>query len=243
MSSTIRSRKRGGIDEEKVQTYTSTSFVNTNSNNDDGLVMTRTNKILVILATLLFAVTMLSPSRNNGLMNEKQLRVITDSIEKQKDVLSKTYGELTSKVHFDVESLGIVTKGKHEEELNKVKESHNNEKNSLKSQHKEDINKLKENHNVVEGKLQVELSEKTTLHLKHEEEEKKMKEKLKAELGRLQAELDNGNPLQGNYDDKSGCIDRHESCGYWAHDKECDKNPKYMAFYCMKSCNMCDKQQ
>merc|ERR1712095_145547 len=117
--------------------------------NNDGDIITRTNKFLFIVVAILFALIILSPSNKKEaqrLKNDKQLRSISDSIKRQKGKLSKKYEELTSKVNIDVKSLGIITKSYHDEELL-----------ALQSNHTEEVSKIKENHDMEKGKLEKEI--------------------------------------------------------------------------------------
>jgi hypothetical protein len=45
-----------------------------------------------------------------------------------------------------------------------------------------------------------------------------------------------GRPPEVSFDN---CIDRHESCPYWAEIGECEKNPGWMIVKCSKSCEAC----
>lgn len=35
------------------------------------------------------------------------------------------------------------------------------------------------------------------------------------------------------------CVDKNESCNYWASNGECQNNPDYMLVNCKKSCKNC----
>lgn len=40
--------------------------------------------------------------------------------------------------------------------------------------------------------------------------------------------------------ESDGCVDKHESCSFWAGLDECAKNPNYMLSNCPVSCNTCE---
>ncbi|KIH67777.1 shTK domain protein [Ancylostoma duodenale] len=39
---------------------------------------------------------------------------------------------------------------------------------------------------------------------------------------------------------KINCCDKHESCGFWARNDECKKNPEWMQANCQLSCRVCN---
>jgi len=165
-SITIRKKNANTSDIElaEVEPLTSsTSIVSNDSNN--GKTTTRINKVLIIIVIVLFTIIFSSPAdkkKNRKQINDKQLEKLSDSIKNKKLALSKKYNELTSEINFDVKSLGIVSKGYHEEKVSTLQSDHKDEIGNLRKDHEEEVNKLKESHETKAGQLQSDVTEKQT---------------------------------------------------------------------------------
>jgi len=111
-------------------------------------VTARTNKILLLLVIILFAVILSSPAEKNKIRKErsdKQLKTLSESIQKQKEILIGKYNNLKLMLRTENSDLDVVNKEYHEEQLEILESVHQEEIDKLHKDHQAELsNKQKE---------------------------------------------------------------------------------------------------
>lgn len=150
----LKSRKKTldplEIDESTEETQPLTSDTTDDNNNQpSSYVLTSTNKILCIIAIILFSIILFSSAETKKIRQErnaKQIEALSKSIQKQKTALAQKYNNLRAAISNEKTELDVVTKDYHEEQVK-----------ALQSNHQDEINKLQSNHEIALSNKQKEI--------------------------------------------------------------------------------------